>query len=75
MPPRGPAAISSWQQRRHRDAREVYSGSQLAVQGREGMLTQSGTLAAAGNVQLNAARGIQSSGHLLAGSDAESTGP
>ena len=37
------------------------------------MLTQSGTLAAAGNVQLNAARGIQSSGHLLAGSDAEST--
>lgn len=52
---------------------KVYSGSQLAVQGREGMLTQSGTLAAAGNVQLNAARGIQSSGHLLAGSDAEST--
>lgn len=46
---------------------KVYSGSQLAVQGREGMLTQSGTLAAAGNVQLNAARGIQSSGHLLAG--------
>ncbi|MCP1107938.1 hemagglutinin repeat-containing protein, partial [Serratia nevei] len=52
---------------------KVYSGGQLAVQGREGMLTQSGTLAAAGNVQLNAARGIQSSGHLLAGSDAEST--
>ncbi|HID8269753.1 TPA: hemagglutinin repeat-containing protein [Serratia marcescens] len=52
---------------------KVYSGGQLAVQSREGMLTQSGTLAAAGNVHLNAARGIQSSGHLLAGSDAEST--
>ncbi|MDP8839399.1 hemagglutinin repeat-containing protein, partial [Serratia marcescens] len=52
---------------------KVYSGGQLAVQSREGMLTQSGTLAAAGNVHLNAARGIQSSGHLLAGSNAEST--
>ncbi|AVN33987.1 MULTISPECIES: hemagglutinin repeat-containing protein [Serratia] len=51
---------------------KVYSGGQLAVQSREGMLTQSGTLAAAGNVHLNAARGIQSSGHLLAGSNAES---
>ncbi|MGP3283541.1 hemagglutinin repeat-containing protein [Serratia bockelmannii] len=51
----------------------VYSGGQLAVQGREGMLTQSGTLAAAGDVHLNAARGIQSSGHLLAGSNADST--
>ncbi|MGG9088381.1 hemagglutinin repeat-containing protein [Serratia marcescens] len=52
---------------------KVYSGGQLAVQSREGMLTQSSTLAAAGNVHLNAARGIQSSGHLLAGSNAEST--
>ena len=52
---------------------KVYSGGQLAVQSREGMLTQSGTLAAAGNVQLNATRGIQSSGHLLAGSNADST--
>ncbi|ENK7126267.1 hemagglutinin repeat-containing protein [Serratia marcescens] len=52
---------------------KVYSGGQLAVQSREGMLTQSGTLAAAGNVHLNAARGIQSSGHLLAGSNADST--
>ncbi len=52
---------------------KVYSGGQLAVQSREGMLSQSGTLAAAGNVHLNAARGIQSSGHLLAGSNADST--
>ncbi|HHK8329988.1 TPA: hemagglutinin repeat-containing protein, partial [Serratia marcescens] len=52
---------------------KVYSGGQLAVQSREGMLTQSGTLAAAGNVQLNATRGIQSSGHLLVGSNADST--
>ncbi|BEM43502.1 16S rRNA endonuclease CdiA [Serratia marcescens] len=52
---------------------KVYSGGQLAVQSREGMLTQSGTLAAAGNVHLDAARGIQSSGHLLAGSNADST--
>ncbi|WP_226872005.1 hemagglutinin repeat-containing protein [Serratia marcescens] len=52
---------------------KVYSGGQLAIESREGMLTQSGTLAAAGNVHLNAARGIQSSGHLLAGSNAEST--
>ncbi|CAI0711178.1 hemagglutinin repeat-containing protein [Serratia marcescens] len=52
---------------------KVYSGGQLAVQSREGMLTQSGTLAAAGDVHLNAARGIQSSGHLLAGSNADST--
>ncbi|EMH5467244.1 TPA: hemagglutinin repeat-containing protein [Serratia marcescens] len=51
---------------------KVYSGGQLAIESREGMLTQSGTLAAAGNVHLNAARGIQSSGHLLAGSNAES---
>ncbi|MEL5296033.1 hemagglutinin repeat-containing protein [Serratia nevei] len=52
---------------------KVYGGGQLAVQSREGILTQSGTLAAAGNVHLNAARGIQSSGHLLAGSNADST--
>ncbi|WP_099784081.1 MULTISPECIES: hemagglutinin repeat-containing protein [unclassified Serratia (in: enterobacteria)] len=52
---------------------KVYSGGQLAAQSREGMLTQSGTLAAAGDVHLNAARGIQSSGHLLAGSNADST--
>ncbi|MGQ5836337.1 hemagglutinin repeat-containing protein [Serratia sp. IR-2025] len=52
---------------------KVYSGGQLAVLSREGMLSQSGTLAAAGNVHLNAARGIQSSGHLLAGSNADST--
>lgn len=51
---------------------KVYSGGQMAVQSREGTLTQSGTLAAAGDVRLDAARGIQSSGHLLAGSDADS---
>ncbi len=52
---------------------KVYSGGQLAAQSREGMLTQSGTLAAAGDVHLNAVRGIQSNGHLLAGSNADST--
>ncbi|MGB8664136.1 MAG: hemagglutinin repeat-containing protein, partial [Serratia inhibens] len=51
---------------------KVYSGGQLAVQSRKGVLTQSGTLAAVGDVRLNASRGIQSSGHLLAGSDANS---
>lgn len=51
---------------------KLHSGGQLAVQSREGILTQSGTLAAAGDVRLNAARGIQSSGHLLAGSDINS---
>ncbi|BEO28406.1 16S rRNA endonuclease CdiA [Serratia marcescens] len=52
---------------------KVYGGGQLAVQSREGILTQSGTLAAAGNVHLNAERGIQTRGHLLAGSNADST--
>lgn len=51
---------------------KLHSGGQLAVQSLEGKLTQSGTLAAAGNMSLNAARGIQSSGHLLAGSDGNS---
>jgi len=51
---------------------KLHGGGQLSVQSREGKLTQSGTLAAAGDVQLNAARGIASSGHLLAGSDANS---
>ncbi|KEY57332.1 hemagglutinin repeat-containing protein [Serratia sp. DD3] len=52
---------------------KLYSGSQLSVQSRQGEITQSGTLAAAGNVTLQAAQAIQSSGHLLAGSDANST--
>ncbi|CAI1642369.1 Filamentous hemagglutinin [Serratia grimesii] len=52
---------------------KMHSGGQLTVHSREGMLTQSGTLAAVGDVRLNAAHGIQSSGHLLAGSDTEST--
>ncbi len=51
---------------------KLHSGGQLAVQSREGTLTQSGTLAAAGDVRLDAAHGIQSSGHLLAGSDVDS---
>ncbi|WP_413713269.1 hemagglutinin repeat-containing protein [Serratia marcescens] len=51
---------------------KLHSGGQLAVQSREGTLTQSGTLAAAGDVRLDAAHGIQSSGHLLAGSNADS---
>uniref|UniRef100_UPI0007899975 hemagglutinin repeat-containing protein n=1 Tax=Erwinia persicina TaxID=55211 RepID=UPI0007899975 len=51
---------------------KLHSGGQLYVQSREGKLTQTGTLAAAGDVQLNAIRGIESSGHLLAGSDANS---
>lgn len=51
---------------------KLHSGGQLTVQSREGVLAQSGTLAAAGDVRLSAARGIQSSGHLLAGSDVNS---
>ncbi|MGP4129261.1 filamentous hemagglutinin N-terminal domain-containing protein [Pantoea tagorei] len=51
---------------------KVYSGGQLTLQSGAGRLTQSGTLAAAGNMQLKVARGIQSSGHLLAGSNADS---
>ncbi|MNG65607.1 Filamentous hemagglutinin [compost metagenome] len=52
---------------------KLHSGGNLAVQSREGELKQSGTLAAAGNLRLEAAHGIQSSGHLLAGSDTHST--
>ncbi|MBJ2065020.1 hemagglutinin repeat-containing protein [Serratia odorifera] len=51
---------------------KLHGGGQLTLQSRDGTLTQSGTLAAAGDVRLNAARGIQSSGHLLAGSDVNS---
>ena len=51
---------------------KLHSGGQLSVQSREGTLTQTGTLAAAGDMHLNAARGIESSGHLLAGSDTHS---
>lgn len=52
---------------------KLFSGGQLSVQSRQGGIKQSGTLAAAGNVTLRAAQGIESSGHLLAGSDANST--
>ena len=51
---------------------KLHSGGQLTVQSREGGINQSGTLAAAGDVKLTAAGSIQSSGHLLAGSDASS---
>ncbi|MGC1017830.1 hemagglutinin repeat-containing protein [Pantoea agglomerans] len=51
---------------------KLHSGGQLTVRSREGGITQSGTLAAAGDVRLTAVRSIQSSGHLLAGSDASS---
>ena len=51
----------------------LFSGGQLSVQSWQGEIKQSGTLAAAGNVTLRAGKGIQSSGNLLAGSDANST--
>ncbi|WP_313656143.1 hemagglutinin repeat-containing protein, partial [Pantoea sp.] len=51
---------------------KLHSGGQLRVQSRQGGITQSGTLAAAGEVRLTAAHSIQSSGHLLAGSDVSS---
>ncbi|AML59001.1 Putative large exoprotein involved in heme utilization or adhesion of ShlA/HecA/FhaA family [Serratia rubidaea] len=51
---------------------KLHSGGTLSVQSRDGELRQSGTLAAAGDVRLNAARGIRSSGNLLAGSDVNS---
>ena len=51
---------------------KLHAGGQLTVQSREGTLTQIGTLAAVGDVHLNAVRGIESYGHLLAGSDANS---
>jgi len=51
---------------------KLHSGGTLTVDSHTGKLTQSGTLAAAGNVQLSAAGGIESSGHLLAGSDTDS---
>ncbi|WP_099139523.1 hemagglutinin repeat-containing protein, partial [Xenorhabdus mauleonii] len=52
---------------------KLHSGEQLTIQSRQGSVKQSGTLAAAGDIQLTSARDIQSSGHLLAGSDINST--
>ncbi|WP_304163656.1 hemagglutinin repeat-containing protein, partial [Lonsdalea britannica] len=52
---------------------KLHSGGTLNVQSRAGSIKQSGTLAAAGDVQLSAAGGIENTGHLLAGSDANST--
>ncbi|WP_432368729.1 hemagglutinin repeat-containing protein [Pantoea allii] len=54
-------------------AGKLYSGGTLNVQSRTGEIKQSGTMAAAGDVQLTAAGGIENSGHLLAGSDVNST--
>ncbi|MDR3434302.1 MAG: filamentous hemagglutinin N-terminal domain-containing protein, partial [Rouxiella aceris] len=52
---------------------KLHSGGTLDVQSREGDIKQSGTMAAAGNVSLNAAGNIENSGYLLAGSDVNST--
>ncbi|MFP1981636.1 hemagglutinin repeat-containing protein, partial [Lonsdalea quercina] len=52
---------------------KLHSGGTLNVQSRAGSIKQSGTLAAAGDVQLSAAVGIENTGHLLAGSDTSST--
>ncbi|MFP1825700.1 hemagglutinin repeat-containing protein [Lonsdalea quercina] len=52
---------------------KLHSGGTLNVQSRAGSLKQSGTLAAGGDVQLSAATGIENTGHLLAGSDTQST--
>ncbi|MFP1769411.1 filamentous hemagglutinin N-terminal domain-containing protein, partial [Lonsdalea quercina] len=52
---------------------KLHSGGTLNVQSRAGSIKQSGTLAAAGDVQLSAAAGIENTGHLLAGSDTRST--
>ncbi|WP_413739800.1 hemagglutinin repeat-containing protein [Sodalis sp. RH14] len=51
---------------------KLHSGGRLVVQSREGVIRQSGTLAATGDVRLDAARGIQGSGHMLAGSNENS---
>ncbi|WP_210478146.1 hemagglutinin repeat-containing protein [Pantoea ananatis] len=53
-------------------AGKLHSGGTLNVQSRTGEIKQSGTMAAAGDVQLTAAGGIENSGHLLAGSDVNS---
>lgn len=51
---------------------KLHSGGRLTVESRTGDIRQSGTLAAAGDVRLNAGGSIESSGHLLAGSNANS---
>ncbi|MFI8416397.1 hemagglutinin repeat-containing protein [Serratia sp. NPDC078593] len=51
---------------------KLHSGGKLTVQSREGQVNQSGTLAAVSDVHIEAARGIQSRGHLLAGSNTNS---
>ncbi|XBS69608.1 filamentous hemagglutinin N-terminal domain-containing protein [Acerihabitans sp. KWT182] len=52
---------------------KLHSGGTLSVHSREGGISQSGTMAAADDVRLLAAGGIQSSGHLLAGSNIDSS--
>lgn len=49
-----------------------HSGGTLVIASRAGKFRQSGTLAATGDVRLSAKSGIESHGHLLAGSDANS---
>ncbi|SFN22860.1 filamentous hemagglutinin [Izhakiella capsodis] len=53
-------------------AGKLHSDGTLIVQSRSGDIRQTGTMAAAGEVQLTAAGGIENSGHLLAGSDVNS---
>lgn len=52
---------------------KLHSGGELVVESREGAIRHAGTLAAAGNVTLDAASGINNSGNILAGSDTNST--
>ena len=51
---------------------KLHSGGTLTVESRGGDIRESGTLAAAGDVHLKAGGNITSSGHLLAGSNANS---
>ncbi|MBK0003574.1 hemagglutinin repeat-containing protein [Erwinia sp. S38] len=51
---------------------KLHSGGTLTVESRGGDIRQSGTLAAAGDVYLKAGGNVTSSGHLLAGSNANS---
>lgn len=52
---------------------KLHSDGTLDVLSREGDIVQSGTMAAAGDINLRADGNIQNTGHLLAGSDINST--
>ena len=54
-------------------AGKLHSDGTLTVQSRSGAIKQSGTMAATGDVHLIAADSIENTGHLLAGSDVNST--